>query len=589
MKKIGYLSLLLSLPFTTNTFSVTTEQTQINARQTDIAAHVQLSKEEQIYLNTIVVSANNPDVQLSHWKTDYEATQIYDKRRKDSALGFNKDFTILTSATKQTDTPTIDATVHVTMANAKDFHITETQIPVTFSKIQILSDDAQSGTNTEQASTPSHYSTQKESPSFRDRAKKIQHAIQNRLTETDSWSLQLFLALLLGILLSLTPCIYPMIPITLGVLQSQGSKSVTKNFFLSFAYTLGISTTFALMGLLASYTGEAFGSMLSSPIFVVVIVVVLSYFALSLFGLYNIYIPRFLQNKSNISAGGSFLSIFMFGLMSGTVASPCLSPGLALILSMVAKLANKFLGFLLLFAFGIGISTPLLIMGTFSGSMNVLPKAGMWMLEIQKFFGFMLFGMCFYYMSNVLPWWLILIMLTVFILCAGIYYLRSVTKQDSIIWRNIKNALGVSAISVSVFLMVESFQELYYPKLDDGVEVSWYTDYNKAVSDAKKQNKKLLVDFWTPACSICKKIANDVLKAPAIAKELEADYIVATINGSDSGIEPFKSLKANYGVQGFPTILIINPKTGKELHRWTGELEDEEHKTIIAELKQFAD
>ena len=387
--------------------------------------------------------------------------------------------------------------------------------------------------NHENCSHDHSYPGQKESDCHHEKSSDFfgwLKSIPNKIKTTDSIFLRILLVFLLGLLMSLTPCIYPMIPITVGVLQSQGSKSFFKNFMLSSAYTLGLATTFSIMGLLAASSGEAFGHMMGNPLFVIVIVAVLCYFALSLFGLYNMYIPKFLRNKkSSLSKGGSLLSIFFFGLMSGTVASPCLSPGLALVLTMVATIANKFLGFLLLFAFGVGISTPLLIIGTFSSSINLLPRAGTWMIEVQKIFGFMLFGMCFYYLNNILPWYIILVMLTLFSLCTGIYYLRSISPQDSAAWKWTKNVFGISGIALSVFLFVETFQELYYPELNVGIESSWHSDYDEAVRIARQERKNLFIDFWAPFCSICKAITRTVLKDPAVAKELE-NFVVVQVD-----------------------------------------------------------
>lgn len=413
-------------------------------------------------------------------------------------------------------------------------------------------------------------------------------SLPQKIKNTDSIFIRLLFVFLLGLLMSLTPCIYPMIPITVGILQSQGSSSVFRNFILSSAYTLGLATTFSFMGLLAASSGEAFGHMLGNPIFVLCIVTVLCYFAFSLFGFYNLYIPRFLQNKGSMSSGGSFFSIFVFGMMSGTVASPCLSPGLALVLTMVAALANKFLGFLLLFAFGVGISTPLLIIGTFSSSINLLPQAGTWMIEVQKVFGFMLIGMCFYYLSNVMPWYLILVGLTLFTLCIGFYYLRSVSSGDSRTARNVKSMVGICAIAVSVFLFVETFQELYYPELNQGIEATWYTDYDDALAVAKKEHKKILLDFWAPFCSICKRITQTTLKDPCVAKELE-NYVVVKVDASDADLEPYKSLQARYDVQGVPNLIIIDPYSGKQIKRWRSEIYDEDNALVAQEFKKYAE
>ena len=111
----------------------------------------------------------------------------------------------------------------------------------------------------------------------------------------------------------------------------------------------------------------------------------MAYLALSMFGFYDMYVPNILQTKNNVNHKGSLFSAFVFGAISGSIASPCLSPGLALLLTIVATLGNNLLGFLLLFSFGIGLSIPLLIIGTFSSSINILPQAGMWMIEVKIF------------------------------------------------------------------------------------------------------------------------------------------------------------------------------------------------------------
>ncbi len=599
MKLSKRLLLLLIAPLSASALSVNARQIQITPFTTDVITQVHLEPGEQVYKNTVLISANSPYVDLSTWTTDREASGLYDKNSKITALGFDKDFSLFTTATLQTDAPQAQTDLNISLKSSLESQAHETKIGLNFLARTLSTEEiAQQTASSSSASPASKGTPSAKASSFLGKVtsslKKFAgrlfdiHALSNALTTTRSIPLQILLALILGILLSLTPCIYPMIPITVGVLQAQGSKSVLQNFILSLAYTLGLSVTFACMGLLAATTGEAFGQMLANPLFVIFIVAVLCYFAFSLFGFYNLYLPRFLQQKRSISGGGSFFSIFLFGLMSGTVASPCLSPGLALILSMVASMANKSLGFLLLFAFGIGISTPLLIIGTFSSSLKVLPKAGMWMLEVQKIFGFMLIGMSFYYLNNILPHSIIMVMLTISTVCMGVFYLKSITSHDSAGWKLFKNMVGIGAIAASVFLFVESMQEIYNPKLDDGIEATWYTDYDKAVHDAQDQGKKILVDFWAAQCSICKLIAEKVLKHPAVVKELEKDYIVLSVDGTNSHLEPYVSLRPRYQVLGFPTIIVIDPHTGQELRRWQGELEDEDIAVVIQELEKHS-
>ncbi len=589
MKKFLALGFMLALTTTgvTHAFTLTTQQTEIDPHRTALALEVKLEPEEHIYFNTILMSADIPEITVAPWKTDKEATQVYDKQKKENVTAFETDFTLLVDVTKK-EAKEVKGTLHLTLAsNKKGGSPVETLVPLTFQASPVAEVEAQEekiAEGTEVAIDAPQQEEETKVSSFD--IKQHIKAIQEYLHKTNSWFLRFLFALILGILMSLTPCIYPMIPITVGILQSQGSKSILRNFLLSLAYTLGLATTFALMGLLAASSGQAFGHMLASPVFVIFIVFVLGYFALSLFGCYNLYIPRFMQQKRSFSTGGSFFSIFLFGLASGSVASPCLSPGLALILTMVASLGSKILGFLLLFAFGIGVSTPLLIIGTFSSSINLLPRAGMWMIEIQRIFGFMLFGMCFYYLNNILPWIVMLVMLTVFLAVSGLYYLRAVSLQDTAFWRNTKNILGMGALAFSLFLAVETAQELYYPKLETDVTNSWHTEnsYEAAMALAQEQNKPVLLDFWAPYCSICKIIKSTILKNPEVLNVLENHYVVITINGSGDQPELFQKLKNQYNVQGFPDLIIIDPKTGDQLHRWKSEIEDE---TIADVVKRF--
>lgn len=561
----------LLLPAATISYS----QKMVSPHQTDVIAHIQTTSDEHINEKNIVLSSNHKDVQLS------------------APLFHNN--TLTTQATKTVTSP-IDANVHITLVSNKQTKPTETIFPIKFQEYSNNSTKSlqQLSTHASSSNTGGSFRTEKGffqniQHSIKVKTKHVSEFLKDNIVHSKSWTLKLLFALILGILLSLTPCIYPMIPITVGILQAQGSKSILKNFSLSLMYTLGLATTFSLLGLLAASSGEAFGSIMGNPIFILCFVALLAYFAFSMFGLYTLHIPRFLQKKRDIGGGGSYLSIFVFGLASGSVASPCLSPGLAFLLAMVATMANKFIGFLLLFAFGVGVSTPLLVIGTFSGSMNVLPKAGMWMLEVQKLFGFMLLGLCFFYLSNILPWHVILIMLTIFALCSGLYYLRSINKHDSAVWKNIKSIFGIIGIALSLYLAVESFQEIYYPSLDnDPFEQTWYTDYDKAVTDAKHQHKKLFVDFGATFCTLCTHIKNSVIKHPSVIKTLSEDYVFVYVNGDDSGIEPYKTLKERYSIQGFPTLLVVNPKDGEELKRWQGEIEDESISDVINELEKYS-
>jgi thiol:disulfide interchange protein DsbD len=194
-----------------------------------------------------------------------------------------------------------------------------------------------------------------------------------------------------GITVSLTPCLYPMIPITAGVLQSQKAKSNKHTFFLACCYVLGIATVYSLLGYIATVSGEIFGSWMSSPWVICPIFIFFIYLAGAMFGWYQLSLPQFMtQKRFSVKRGGSFVYTFVVGMIAGTVASPCASPALIGILGFVSTSDRPIVGFASLFAFAIGMSLLLLIVGAFSSAIARLPRAGLWMLEVNRILGFMI-------------------------------------------------------------------------------------------------------------------------------------------------------------------------------------------------------
>jgi thiol:disulfide interchange protein DsbD len=202
-------------------------------------------------------------------------------------------------------------------------------------------------------------------------------------------ALALLASFLGGILASYTPCVYPMIPVVVGVIGAKGATSRLKGLFLSLIYVLGMSVTYAALGLIAALSGKFFGSISSHPLGYFVVANVCILFGLSMFGLFDFTIPL-PQSIKNLGLGGrrrEVLDIFVLGAVSGLIAAPCTVPVFGTLLTFAALKKNLVFGFLLLFVFSLGMGLLLVVFGTFSGFLASLPKSGPWPSRVKIGFG----------------------------------------------------------------------------------------------------------------------------------------------------------------------------------------------------------
>jgi thiol:disulfide interchange protein DsbD len=558
-----------------NAPTITAEANGKNTQK--ISLMLPISPGDYVHKEFIDFSVDTPNVIVSDWNTSCPTVEFFDPVSKEKKKGYEKSLTITLNATRQEQSIT-KASLHFSYYLQSKKTIIEEIFPISF-----VEKTQEVAAACEQAPAPQiQESLPAESKTAGSAHKKASWSsyVSDLITGSNSIWVRLLLVLLLGLLMSLTPCIYPMIPITMGILQANGSKSVASNFLLSLCYTLGIATTFALLGLLAAFTGQIFGQVMMQPWVIIPLVCFLTYLALSMLGIYEMHIPRFLQTSTK-AKGGSYLSAFIFGAASGTVASPCLSPGLLLLLSLVTTIGSKLLGFILLFAFGVGLSIPLIIIGTFAGSMNVLPQSGMWMVEIKKIFGFVLLATNFYFLSNIMPMAYLLWLMAATAFVAGVFYLRDLKPHDAPTWKHIKNFVGIGLISSSVFISIKAYEHGYLENLKQK-----YGTYAAARNHARETKKMLFIDVGGPFCSICKKIDADVLMKPEVLTELQK--FVSIKLDADPSNEFYQQIQERFPIKGVPTILIIDPTTEREVKRWGCELLDIAITDFINELQSFS-
>ena len=205
-------------------------------------------------------------------------------------------------------------------------------------------------------------------------------------------------AFLGGVGISFTPCVYPLIPITIGYIGVKAGGSKLKGLSLSLIFVTGVAVTYSILGLLAVLSGKLFGSISSYPLTYILVGIIIILFGLSMLDLFILPLPRLI--KLHTLKKENFFSTFLLGLSSGLVASPCLTPVLGSILVYLTTKKNLLYGATLLFSFAYGMGLILVIAGTFSAALVNLPKLGKWMVYIKKVLSIIIIGVGLYFIYS---------------------------------------------------------------------------------------------------------------------------------------------------------------------------------------------
>lgn len=571
----------------------------------NITLAFQLSSQEVLFQDSIVFSTNNPDMTIASWSVDRTPEPYLDRASGGSRPAYKGSGTItlhcniaklpsqefklflhyfgLNNRTPQERQFTIPAAESTTPSSAQPYN---TAAPVTHNKVSTPFTPQ----STSYVTLPSIsellyeglHSLVQQSKAWYQIAKTY---ASDTLTHTSSLALQLLFAFALGILMSLTPCIYPMIPITVGLLGTSASNSFMRNFVLAAAYTNGLALVCAALGLTAALFGAHCGQLACNPWVVIPLILLLAYFGGSMLGWYELYIPRFMQPATKSVQRGSLLSAFMLGVASGTVASPCMSPGLALLLSIVATLNNYFLGFLLLFVFGVGSSIPLLLIGTFSSSLHMLPRAGLWMNEIKRFFGFMLIMVCFYYAEALINPAIALAGAAIFTFMYSIIYAFHLLKAHTATRRIYTFCVTTLLLTAALFEGYTAAMWYILQQSPSSAASHWMYDYHEARARARADNKLLLLDFTASWCSYCVMLDIQLLRHPDVQPLLQ-EVVAVKIDGSSLS-ESYTALTAQYKVPGIPLLLLVDPTTERIIATWNSSLLEKAPHQWVEEVRLF--
>ncbi|AGH96263.1 protein-disulfide reductase DsbD family protein [Pseudobdellovibrio exovorus] len=364
-----------------------------------------------------------------------------------------------------------------------------------------------------------------------------------------------------GILTSFTPCIFPMLPITISILGHNATKGNRfHNFSRALAYVLGIGLTYASLGVAAALTGNLFGAALANKYVLTVLVVLFFAMALSMWGAYELQSPAFIRNRFGTGKSQGIGGALVMGLVAGVVASPCVGPVLVSVLSYVSTTKNVFLGFSLLFTFAMGLGLIFLVIGLSSNALRLLPRSGKWMDRVKFLLGAGMWGAALYYAQFLMSdrWWTALIAASfiAFSIWKGAFKLHN----KHYLRRSFLLAVFVFSTTVLLlsFFKPQYLSNTFYLQVDEqpANSLNWIDYSEEALLNAQKEGKPVMIDFFAEWCAACHELDKKTFSTPEFQELAEQFYLVRFDATEDS--EAVQQVLRKYDIKGLPTVMFIN-------------------------------
>ena len=404
-----------------------------------------------------------------------------------------------------------------------------------------------------------------------------QDRIANTLKKGDTWvTLLVFFGA--GLLLALTPCVFPMIPILMGIIVGQGeNQTVRSTFILSLVYVLAMALTYTVVGILVGLSGENIQAWFQNPWIISAFVAIFIALSFSMFGFYELQMPASIQSKitqiSNSQQGGTLTGVAIMGFLSALIVGPCVTAPLVGALIYIAETGDAALGGLALFSLSMGMGTPLLAIGASAG--KVLPKAGPWMDAVKAVFGVMLLGLGVWMLERVAPAAFTMALWAALLIVSAVYMgAIDSLPDDASGWRKLWKGTGLLLLVYGIVLIIglaSGGRDIFHPlkgiAISGGAgseqathmpfkQIKGVDGLNAALAEARSQGKTVMLDFYADWCVSCKEMELLTFTDAGVQQAL-ADTVLlqADVTPND---EQDKALYKHFGIIGPPSIMFFD-------------------------------
>jgi thiol:disulfide interchange protein DsbD len=363
---------------------------------------------------------------------------------------------------------------------------------------------------------------------------------------------------ILGLSLNLTPCIYPMLTITLSLFRSSDAKSHGQSFLRALVYVSGITVMFTLIGVLAALTGEFFGLFLQNFWVLLVMSLFIIVLSLSMFGLYTFRFPSWMIPQRGMPSGKTFVEFFLSGLLVGIVAAPCVGPVVLSLLTAVSQTGDAVYGAVCFLILSLGMGSPYLALGAFSGLLKKLPKSGAWLIWFERLLGVVLFSFGCFYLIIAFRWPLLgwLVPVTAFV---GGIYLGWIERSadESKRFRMFKRIIGTLISAAGAVAIVTLLL------LHGGNGMAWERYRPDLLEEARAAGQPVMFDFYADWCIPCHELDRFTYSDPSVIRALDG-FRRVKVDTTYLNDDVTKRLVEDFGVVGVPTVIFLDEQ-GKEV------------------------